>query len=51
MDPVGLQPKVLRELANIFARSLSITFERSWRLGEVPHDRKKANVALQLQKK
>lgn len=51
MDLVRLQPKVLRERANILARSLSITFERLWRLGEVLHVRKKVNVAPQLQKR
>jgi len=35
---------VLRELADVIAEPLSITFERSWRTGEVPEDWRKANV-------
>ncbi|GAB0186403.1 mitochondrial enolase superfamily member 1 [Grus japonensis] len=38
--------QVLRELADVIARLLSIIFERSWRTGEVPEDWKKANVTL-----
>ncbi|KGL84716.1 RNA-directed DNA polymerase from mobile element jockey, partial [Tinamus guttatus] len=44
MDPDGMNPRVLRELADVIAKSLSIIFERSWRMGEVPEDWKKANV-------
>jgi len=39
-----MHPRVLRELADVIAESLSIIFERSWRTGEVPKDRRKANV-------
>jgi len=35
---------VLRELADVIAEPLSITFERSWRTGEVPKDWRKASV-------
>jgi len=35
---------VLRELADVIAEPFSITFERSWRTGEVPEDWRKANV-------
>jgi len=35
---------MLRELADVIADPLSITFERSWRTGEVPEDWRKANV-------
>ncbi|KFV88061.1 RNA-directed DNA polymerase from mobile element jockey, partial [Struthio camelus australis] len=44
MGPDGMRPRVLRELADIIARLLSIIFERTWRTGEVPKDWKKANV-------
>lgn len=40
----GMHPQVLRELADIIARPLSIIFDRSWQLGEVPEDWSKANV-------
>ncbi|GAB0205233.1 mitochondrial enolase superfamily member 1 [Grus japonensis] len=46
MGPDGMHPQVLRELADVIARSLSIIFERSWRTGEVPEDWRKANVTL-----
>ncbi|GAB0178010.1 hypothetical protein GRJ2_000266300 [Grus japonensis] len=35
---------MLRELAHVTAKPFSIIFERSWHLGEVPDDWKKANV-------
>ena len=34
---------MLRELADVVARPLSIVFEWSWQLGEVPGDWKRAN--------
>jgi len=40
----GMHPRVMRELADVIAESLSIIFERSWRKGEVPEDWRKASV-------
>ncbi|PKU31507.1 rna-directed dna polymerase from mobile element jockey- hypothetical protein [Limosa lapponica baueri] len=44
MGPDGMHPRVLRELADVIMKPLSIIFERSWRTGEVPEDWRKANV-------
>lgn len=44
IGPEGMRPQVLRELANVLARPLSIIFDQSWRLGEVPEDWRKANA-------
>ena len=38
MGPNGMHPHVLRELAEVIAKPLSIIFDRSWRTGEVPED-------------
>ena len=39
-----VHPRVLRELADVIAKSLSMTSERSWQSGEVPGDWKKGNM-------
>ncbi|KFQ80642.1 RNA-directed DNA polymerase from mobile element jockey, partial [Phoenicopterus ruber ruber] len=44
MGPNGMHPRVLREVAEVIAKPLSIIFEKSWRTGEVPEDRRKDNV-------
>ncbi|GAB0204497.1 mitochondrial enolase superfamily member 1 [Grus japonensis] len=44
MGPNGIHPRVLRELADVIARPLSIIFQWSWESGEVPVDWKLANV-------
>ncbi|GAB0183771.1 mitochondrial enolase superfamily member 1 [Grus japonensis] len=45
MGPGGIHPRVLRELADVIVRPLSIIFQRSWESGEVPVDWKLANFA------
>ncbi|GAB0206764.1 mitochondrial enolase superfamily member 1 [Grus japonensis] len=50
MGPDGMHPQVLRELADVIAKLLSIIFERSGRRGEVPEDGRKANVTLVFEK-
>ncbi|KFP49809.1 RNA-directed DNA polymerase from mobile element jockey, partial [Cathartes aura] len=50
MGPDGMHAQVLRELANVIARSLSIIFEMSWQMGEVPEDWKTASITPIVQK-
>ena len=44
MGPDGLHPRVLRELADVVAKPLSIIFRQSWLTGDVPVDWRLANV-------
>ncbi|KFP24195.1 RNA-directed DNA polymerase from mobile element jockey, partial [Colius striatus] len=44
MGADGMHTRMLRELADVIAKPLSIIFEQSWRTGEVPEDCRKANV-------
>ncbi|OPJ71079.1 hypothetical protein AV530_017375 [Patagioenas fasciata monilis] len=40
----GIHPQVLKELAEVIAGPHSIIFAKSWEMGEVPEDWRKANV-------
>lgn len=43
-NPIQIHPQVLRELAGLIVRPLSIILDQSWWLGEVPKHWKKANA-------
>ncbi|KAK4806941.1 hypothetical protein QYF61_027308 [Mycteria americana] len=44
MGPDGIHPRVLRELAKVLTKPLSIIYQQSWLTGEVPADWRLANV-------
>ena len=45
MEPDGIHPRVLKELAEVVTELLSIIFEKLWLSGEVPDDWRKGHVA------
>ncbi|KFM04688.1 hypothetical protein AS27_06807, partial [Aptenodytes forsteri] len=44
MGPDGIHPRVLRELAEVLAKPLSIIYQQSWLTVKVPDDWRLANV-------
>ncbi|KFP26059.1 RNA-directed DNA polymerase from mobile element jockey, partial [Colius striatus] len=50
MGPDGIHLRVLRELADVIAKLLSIIFEQSWRTSEMPEDWRKTNVTTVFKK-
>ncbi|KFO71139.1 hypothetical protein N303_14712, partial [Cuculus canorus] len=50
MGPDEMHPRVLKELADVLARPLSMIFEKSWRSGEAPGDWKKADIVCIFKK-
>jgi len=50
MGPDDMHPTVLREMSDVDAKLLSILFEKSWLLDEIPNDWKKGNIISNLRK-
>ncbi|KAK4828643.1 hypothetical protein QYF61_000291 [Mycteria americana] len=50
MGPDNTHMRALRELTDVIARLLSIIFKKSWRLGGIPEDWKRATVTLTYKK-
>ena len=50
MGPDGVHPSVLKELAEVGAKPLSVIFGKSWLSGEVPGNWKKGHVTPMYKK-
>ena len=50
MGPDGMYITVLKELADVVSKLLSIVFEKTWLSGEVSGDWKKGNITLIFKK-
>ena len=50
MGPDGMHPRVLKELAEVGAKPLSVIFGKSWLSGEVPGNWKKGHVTPMYKK-